>query len=129
MQGKKIGSFLTLIAGVLAAVACVVYIFAYYKLPAVFIFLILAAVVSGCAFAGVNKIVTGIAPVIVAVLASSAVIWSVNPMVNQLGYVISGLDDISTVMSFIIAAALMAVSMIVAIVSSFLPQIENTVDV
>ena len=123
-QGKKRGSFFTIIAGALALAACVVYIGVMYKLPIVFILLIAAAAVSAAAFVGKAKVVTTLAPAVIAFLSATSVIWAVNPMVNQLGYVVSGLDDISTVIALIISGALMVASMVVAIVSSFMPQNE-----
>ena len=42
-------------------------------------------------------------------------------MVNQIGYVISGLDGMDTIMSFIIFCSLAVVGMLVNIVASFLP--------
>lgn len=127
MQGKKRGSFFTLIAGILAIAACVVYVTVMYKLPIVFVLLIAAAALAAASFVGVNNTVTTLAPAVIAFLSATAVIWAVNPMVNQLGYVVSGLDDISTVIALIISGVLMAASMIVAIVASFMPQTEGEV--
>lgn len=124
MQGKKRGSFFTLIAGILAIAACVVYVTVMYKLPIVFVLLIAAAALAAASFVGVNNTVTTLAPAVIAFLSATAVIWAVNPMVNQLGYVVSGLDDISTVIALIISGVLMAASMVVAIVASFMPQTE-----
>lgn len=125
MQGKKRGSFFTLIAGILALAACLVYVAVMYKLPVVFVLLVAAAALSAASFVGVNSLVTTLAPAVIAFLSATAVIWAVNPMVNQLGYVVSGLDDISTVIALIISGALMAGSMVVAIVASFMPQTQN----
>ncbi len=121
-QGRKRGAFFTIIAGILALAACVVYIGVLYKLPVVFILLIAAAALSAASFMGVNHIISAVAPAVIAFLSATSIIWAVNPMVNQLGYVVSGLDDISTVIALIISAALMTASMIIAIVSSFMPQ-------
>ena len=121
-QERKRGTFFTLIAGILAVVASIVYITVMYKLPIVFIALIAAAALSAASYMGVNKVVTTLAPAVVAFLSATAIIWAVNPMVNQLGYVVSGLDDISTVITLIISGALMVASMIIAIVAAFMPQ-------
>ena len=121
-QERKRGTFFTLIAGILAVVACIVYITVMYKLPIVFIALIAATALSAASYMGVNKVVTTLAPAVVAFLSATAIIWAVNPMVNQLGYVVSGLDDISTVITLIISGALMVASMIIAIVAAFMPQ-------
>ena len=121
-EGKKRGAFFTMISGVLAIAACIVYILVMYKLPVVFIALIAAAALAAAAFVGVGKIVTRLAPAVIAFLSATASIWAVNPTVNQLGYVVSGLDDISTVITLIVSGALMVASMIIAIVASFMPQ-------
>lgn len=121
-QDRKRGAFFTMIAGILAVAACVVYITVMYTLPVVFILLIAAAVVAGAAFMQVNDVLSALAPAVVAFLSATAVIWAINPMVNQLGYVVSGLDDISTVITLIISAGLMAASMLIAIAASFMPQ-------
>ncbi len=132
-QGRKRGAFFTLIAGILALAACIVYIFVMYKLPVVFIALILATAAACGAFMSVNKTLTTLAPALIAFLSATAIIWAVNPMVNQLGYVVSGLDDISTVMPLLISAGLMVCAMIVGIIASFMPQntaecVKNAVD-
>lgn len=124
-QERKRGTFFTLIAGILAVAACVVYITVMYKLPVVFVALIAAAALAAASFMGVNRIVTILAPAVIAFLSATALIWAINPMVNQLGYVVSGLDDISTVITLIISGALMVGAMIVAIVASFMPQNMN----
>ena len=121
-QDKKRGAFFTMIAGILAIAACIVYITVMYKLPVVFIALIATAALAAAAFMSVNKILVTIAPAVMAFLLATATIWAVNPMVNQLGYVVSGLDDISTVITLIISGALMVISMIIAIVAAFMPQ-------
>ncbi len=122
MQERKIGSFMTLAAGVLAAAACIAYIFVMYKLPVVFIALILAAAVAAVSFTGKVKAVSAVAPVLEAFLLATAIVWAANPMVNQLGYVVSGLDDISTVIALLISAGIMVVAMVLAIVSAFMKQ-------
>ena len=122
MKDRKIGSYMTLVAGILAIAALVVYIFVMYKLPIVFVALILSGVAAACSFSGKVPVLTKIAPVLLAFLLATAIIWAVNPMVNQLGYVVSGLDDISTVMALLISGGIMVIAMILAIVSAFLRQ-------
>ena len=46
-------------------------------------------------------------------------------MVNQIGYVISGLDGMDTIISFIIFCSLAVVGMILNIVASFLPVVKE----
>ena len=65
--------------------------------------------------------ITGFIPVVNAALMASAAVWGASVMVNQIGYVISGLDGMDTIMSFIIFCSLAVVGMIINIVASFLP--------
>ena len=64
-----------------------------------------------------------------AVLMASAAVWSANLMVNQIGYVISGLDGIDTIMSFIVFCALAVISMLLNIIASFLPMAKDSITV
>ncbi|MCR5054714.1 MAG: hypothetical protein K6A69_07720 [Lachnospiraceae bacterium] len=123
-QKKKTGIILTLIAGALGLAALIAYTQVMYTLPAVFVILIVMAAVACASFFMDNRILNALAPVAVAVLAANAVIWAVNPMVNQIGYVISGLDDITTILALLISAGLALVAMIMGMVSSFMAQKE-----
>ena len=60
-----------------------------------------------------------------AALMASAAVWSASVMVNQIGYVISGLDGMDTIISFIIFCSLAVVGMILNIVASFLPVVKE----
>ena len=117
---KSIGLYLTLVAGIIAIVEAgkVMYTFqpVYYFLAAAIVLAVLSFVL-----VGFNKVVTGFIPVVNAALMASAAVWSASVMVNQIGYVISGLDGMDTIMSFIIFCSLAVVGMLVNIVASFLP--------
>lgn len=121
---KKLGLYLVLIAGILSLAGCIAYTQVMYKLPAVFVLLILLAAVAVVDFVKDIELLNKIAPVITAFLASSAVIWAVNPMVNQIGYVVSGLDEIGTIIALIISGVFMALAMIASIVAAFMKQRE-----
>ena len=45
-------------------------------------------------------------------------------MVNQIGYVVSGLDGVETIQSFIIFCVICVLGMLLNIVASFLPMAE-----
>ena len=131
MNKKKAGGFyLTLAAAVLAIVGVILYGSVMYRMNAVYI-LLAAAIVLGIlvvVLTGKTELVNLI-PVINAVLMASAAVWSANLMVNQIGYVISGLDGIDTIMSFIVFCALAVISMLLNIIASFLPMAKDSITV
>ena len=120
---KSIGLYLTLVAGIIAIVEAVYYGKVMYTFQPVYYFLAAAIVLAVLSFVlvGFNKVITGFIPVVNAALMASAAVWSASVMVNQIGYVISGLDGMDTIMSFIIFCSLAVVGMIINIVASFLP--------
>ena len=120
---KSIGLYLTLVAGIIAIVEAVYYGKVMYTFQPVYHFLAAAIVLAVLSFVlvGFNKVITGFIPVVNAALMASAAVWSASVMVNQIGYVISGLDGMDTIMSFIIFCSLAVVGMIINIVASFLP--------
>lgn len=119
---KSIGLYLTLVAGIIAIVEAVYYGKVYTFQP-VYYFLAAAIVLAVLSFVlvGFNKVITGFIPVVNAALMANAAVWSASVMVNQIGYVISGLDGMDTIISFIIFCSLAVVGMILNIVASFLP--------
>ena len=120
---KSIGLYLTLVAGIIAIVEAVYYGKVMYTFQPVYYFLAAAIVLAVLSFVlvGFNKVITGFIPVVNAALMASAAVWSASVMVNQIGYVVSGLDGIDTIMSFIIFCSIAVVGMILNIVASFLP--------
>ena len=122
---KKAGVFLILAAGVLSIIACAFYTRVMYTLPAVYILMIALAAICGASFFTDNAVLTKVAPVITAILAANAIIWGANPMVNQIGYVVAGLDEMSTIINLIISMGIMLAVMLLSIVSSFMKQKEK----
>ena len=122
---KAMGYYLTIAAAVLAIVGALLYGSVMYKLTLVYCFLA-AAIVLGvvtAVFAGKNKLVN-IIPIINGALMASAAVWSASLMVNQIGYVVSGLDGVETIQSFIIFCVICVLGMLLNIVASFLPMAE-----
>ncbi len=122
---KAMGYYLTIAAAVLAIVGALLYGSVMYKLTLVYGFLA-AAIVLGvvtAVFAGKNKLVN-IIPIINGALMASAAVWSASLMVNQIGYVVSGLDGVETIQSFIIFCVICVLGMLLNIVASFLPMAE-----
>ena len=114
--------FLTLIAGVLAIVAAILYKGVPYRFQPVYIMLIAAAVVAGIHWllAGFMPRVASYLPICMAALLASAAVWGTQLMVNQIGYVYAGLDPMSTIMTWIYFVGFTAVAMILSIVAAFM---------
>ena len=55
-----------------------------------------------------------------AALLAAALITGIGPMVNQMGFVVAGLDTVSTISSLIAFAACSAAAMLLNIIASFL---------
>ena len=55
-----------------------------------------------------------------AALLAAALITGIGPMVNQLGFVVAGLDTVNTISSLISFAAFSSLAMLLNIVASFL---------
>lgn len=122
-QKKSIGFIFTFIAAALSLVACIVYTKVMYTLPAVYVFLILAIVVT-IALVVVSKgdsILQDFLPILGAIFNAAAAGAGFYLMVNQLGYVVAGLDGVDTIQSFIVFEVFAILAMIVSIVGNFLP--------
>ena len=124
-KANGIGFYFLAIATVLAIVACVLYGSVMYKLPAVYGFLG-AAIALGClavvlSLAMGGKGIFSVVPVINAALMGSAAVWSASLMVNQIGYVVAGLDGMETISGFITFCVLCVIAMLLNIIASFAP--------
>ena len=127
-MNKKKGSgfYLTVAAAVLAVAGVVLYGSVMYKMNEVYILLAAAIVLGVLSLALTGKTsLAGLIPVANAVLMASAAVWSANLMINQIGYVISGLDSVETIQSFIIFCALAVAAMLLNIIASFLPMAKE----
>jgi hypothetical protein len=129
MKNKSVGFYITLVAAVLSVVACVLYSKVMYTLPVVYGFCAAAAVLAVVAIVVGNKssLVAGLLPVVNAILMACAGVWGVFLMVNELGYVVSGLDSFDAITSFIVFEAFAVVSMLLNIISSFMKQSKDEV--
>ena len=118
-----IGVFLALLAGVLAAVAAGLYMTVMYKMSQVYYLLIGATVLAIVAFAIAKKLpkFSCYIPICMAALLGFAAVRGTELMVNQLGYVVAGLDGMDTIMSYIQFVSVTAVAMLVSILAAFLP--------
>lgn len=126
---KSVGFYFSIVAAVLFIVGTVMYAGVMYTNAAVFVMLALAIIWEVLIIVLSGKFgdmaFFNWTPVIGAVLAASAAVWGAELMVNQIGYVIAGLDEMSTIMSFIYYEAVMTVTLLVCITGSFLKQTKN----
>lgn len=129
LEKRSIGFYFTIVAAVLFIVDTVMYAsvmytntIVYVMLAAAIIWEVLVIVLSG-KFG--NREFFNWMPVIGAVLAAAAAVWGAELMVNQIGYVVAGLDEMSTIMSFIYYEAVMIVTLLVCIIGSFLKQTKD----
>lgn len=130
MKKKQSAGFYALILGAVLSVAgLVTYGSVMYTMSLVRYLLIaavvLAAVVVVLTFTVGYKSVFSAVTVINAALMAAAAVYGASLMVNQIGYVIAGLDEMSTINSFITYTVIAVVSMLVYIVASFLPMAKE----
>ncbi len=125
MKNKKgIASILIVLAAVLAVVSIILYGSVMYKFTPVYFMLAGAAVVAlaGFALAGKLPTLSGYFPICVSVLLASAAVWGSQLMVNQIGYVVAGLDGPETIMPWAYFLGVTVIAMVVSIIAAFLPM-------
>ena len=120
------GFYFTILAAILAAVGIFMYRSVMYTQSKV-TYLLIAAVVLGAlqlvlTLAMGHKGIFSVVSVINAALTALAAVYGAELMVNQIGYVVSGLDGISTINSWIYFTVVAVIAMILNIIASFLPQ-------
>lgn len=129
MAKKSAGFYFTIVATILFIVGTVMYTSVMYTNTVVFVMLALAIIweVLVIVLSGKfgDKAFFNWTPVIGAVLAAAAAVWGAELMVNQIGYVIAGLDEMGTIMSFICYEVVMVVTLLVCIICSFLKQTKD----
>ena len=120
---RTFGAYLTCCGAIIAVIAAILYRNVMYKYTPVYYFLIGAIVLSVVGFflATIIPVAAGLIPVINAALMARAAVWAASLMVNQIGYVVAGLDGIDTIMAFIIFATVAVLGMIIYIISACMP--------
>ena len=122
MKNKSTGFILSLIAAILSAVGMIIYNMVLFKISIVYVFLAFAFLLEILTFVMAKKnenIVWGL-PVVNAALMACAIVWSIKPMVNTIGYVIAGLNEMSTVTGLILFLGVAILSMIINFIESFI---------
>ena len=122
MKNRAFGFYLTLVACVLALIDIILYTRVMYKMASVFVLLIVIILIEGCALVLNNKFLNDWLPVIQAALLGFTAARSFYVMVNQIGYVIAGLDTMDTIQPLIVFVAVALVAMLICILSAFLRQ-------
>ena len=117
-----IASVLALVTAVLAVVAAFLYKSVMYQYQPVYTMLYAAAIVAVLGVVIATKLpkIASYVPIALAVLMASAAIWGTQLMVNQIGYVIAGLDGVETIITYIYFVFFAAAGMLLSIVASFL---------
>ena len=121
------GAYMSIVAGILAIVACVLYRTVMYQYQPVYYMLIGVAVLAVLGLL-IGKAVPKLAnyiPVVMVFLLFSAIVWGSMLMVNQIGYVIAGLDGVDTILSYFIFVGFTLAAGVVALVASFLRMGEK----
>ena len=121
------GAYMSIVAGILAIVACVLYRTVMYQYQPVYFMLIGAAVLAVLGLL-IGKAIPKLAnyiPVVMVFLLFSAIVWGSMLMVNQIGYVIAGLDGVDTILSYFIFVGFTLAAGVVALVASFLRMGEK----
>lgn len=118
---NKSGSFYaTGLAAILSLVSLIVYTNVMYTYTLIYVLLVAALVLEVLPLFLNNAILTGVVPVVNAVLMGAAGMGSAVVMVNQIAYVVTGLDQMSTITSYIVFASVAIVAMVVNVVAAFL---------
>ena len=116
------GAYMSIVAGILAIVACVLYRTVMYQYQPVFYMLIGAAVLAvvGLLIAKSVPTLANYIPILMVFLLFSAIVWGSMLMVNQIGYVIAGLDGVDTILSYFIFVCFTLAAGVVALIAAFL---------
>ncbi len=120
---RTIGFYLGIVAAVLGIVSFVLNRGVSGSSGSVSTMLIVAAILEIVFF--VLELATGarpiynLVPIVTSVLFGAAVVYSFAPQMNQLGNVVAGLDDASSLQSFFVFVGVAAVGLLVSIVGSF----------
>ncbi|MCD7917848.1 MAG: hypothetical protein LUF84_05290 [Clostridiales bacterium] len=117
---KSGGFYLTALAAILTLVSLIVYNSVMYTYTLIYVLLVAALVLEVLPLFLNIPFLTGVAPVANAVLNGAAGMGSAVVMVNQIAYVVTGLDQMSTITSYIVFASVAIVAMLVNIVAAFL---------
>lgn len=123
MKNKALGSYLACAVAVLSLVAVIIYGSVSLKEASVNGLMIGAIVLAAASFflskLLENSWICALLPVATTAVLTLAVGNAFIPMIDQLGFVVSGLDPFSTIAGFVTFAAVTVVAMLISLVSCF----------
>ena len=126
MKNKGFGFYLTLVTAILAVAAMIVYPNVMYTDSTTFIPLAIAValvvIVLVLSIVKGNMSFMGVLPVCTTVCMAVGAVLPVGKMVNEIGYVISGLDPFSAISAFVVFEVIVVVGMLLSIIASFMKQ-------
>lgn len=123
MKNKALGFYLAAVAAVLSLVGVIVYNSVLIKESTVTTLMIIAIVL--CAGTAVlsklidKQWIVALLPVASSAVLTFAIGTAFTPMIDQIAYVISGLDPISTISALIAFVVIAVVALIASVVSCF----------
>ena len=119
---RTLGIYLVVAAAIIAVIAAILYRSVMYKYTPVYYYLggVVVLAIVGYFLATSIPMIAGLVPVINAALMASAAVWAASLMVNQIGYVVAGLDGMDTILSFIIFATCCVIGMLFNIIAAFM---------
>lgn len=124
LENKAAGFYLSALAAILSVVGMLLYSRSMYKETIVYVLLaahiIIFCIVTGLSAVCGNKKIFRSVTLVNAVLLASVLVQSLNPMVNQIGFVFSGLDPMSTISGFLVFTVICFVGMVLNVVASYL---------
>ena len=123
---KKYGaaSLLPAVVGILAIIARIVYtkVINTADVVSTVLYVAIAVAVVGLVLVQVLPKVANYTPIVLAALMAYAAVAATNPMVNQIGWVIAGLDAITVLISYIWFIGCTVGGLMVSIIAAFLPM-------
>jgi hypothetical protein len=124
MNKNKLGAaaFLSIVAAVLALVDIFLYRTVMYTYTPVYYMLggVIVLALLGCVLAKVAPRIANYVPIGMVFLLASAIVWGSMLMVNQIAYVISGLDGVDTIVSYIFFAGFTFAAVVISLIASFM---------
>ena len=123
----SVAAFLSIVAAVLALVDIFLYRTVMYTYQPVFYMLagVIALAAVGCLLGLVAPKLANYIPICMTFLLASAIVWGSMLMVNQIGYVIAGLDGVETILTYIFFAGFTFAAVVISLIAAFLPMAQK----
>jgi len=130
MKSKKsVGFILFIIAGLLAVAAAVAYRSVMYTEPKTYVCLLaaVAVIVVATLLAGKfgNSVLFSIFTIAASVLIAYGITLGTGKMVNQIAYVVTGLDPFKTITTYVVFAVLAVLALVFTWLAAFVPTVKE----